>query len=261
MKNLVDKVLHHAARLDSVVDAFVTDRLRGDRLLTPAELLGAIVHDTARGVTVGADGPVFPFNRIAVTLAARTAERESELRGALSAETVRLAIVSHLARQVTVPPDLRIDVRVVTNPAAAEPVTVTLRTAMTKHVPPPPPTPSAAKLMTPDGSARFTLSEGVFNIGRVAEIHGRDGKMVRRNQIVLGTDPAGGTVSRMHARIHGARRGESMTFTLFDDGSQRGSTVVRGGVPHTVVRGAVGIRLKDGDELYFGKVRLLVRLR
>jgi hypothetical protein len=260
MKNLVDKVLHHAARLDSVVDAFVTDRLRGGRSLTPAELLAAIVNDAARGVTVGADGPVFPFNRIAVTLAARTAERESELRGALSAETVRLAIVSHLARQVPVPPDLRIDVRVVTNPATAEPLTVTLRTALTKRAPAPP-SPSAAKLVTPDGSARFTLGEGVFNIGRVAEIHGRDGKMVRRNQIVLGTDPAGGTVSRMHARIHGARHGDSLTFTLFDDGSQRGSTVVRGGVPHTVVRGAVGIRLRDGDELYFGKVRLLVRLR
>src|SRR5687768_14944479 len=121
MKHLVDKVLHHAARLDSVVDAFVNDRLRGDRLLTPAELLGAIVGDVSRGVTVGADGPVFPFNRVLVTLAAGTAERESELRGALSAETVRLAIVSHLQRQVAVPPDLRIDVRVVANPTAAEP--------------------------------------------------------------------------------------------------------------------------------------------
>jgi hypothetical protein len=259
MKHLVDKVLHHAARLDSVVDAFVNDRLRGDRLLTPAELLGAIVGDVSRGLTIGAEGPVFPFNRVVVTLAAATAERESELRGALSTETVRLAIVSHLQRQVAVPSDLRIDVRIVTNPGAAEPFTVTLRTAKRPEVTVV--TPSAAKLVSADGSARFTLGEGVFNIGRVAEIHGRDGKMVRRNQIVLGTDTAGGTVSRMHARIHGARRGEALTFTLFDDGSQRGSTVVRGGVPHTVVRGAVGIRLRDGDEVYFGKVRLLFRLR
>jgi hypothetical protein len=260
MKHLVDKVLHHAARLDSVVDAFVNDRLRGDRLLTPSELLAAIAADVSRHVTVGADGPVFPFNRIAVTLAAVTAERESELRGALSAETVRLAIVSDLSRHVAVPPDLRIDVRTALTPAGAEPFTVTLRTAAVKRPPVTAPAPSMARLVSADGSARFTLGEGLFNIGRVSEIHGRDGRMVRRNQIVLGTDPAGGTVSRMHARIQGVRGGDSLTFTLFDDGSQRGSTVVRAGVPHTVVGGAVGVRLRDGDELYFGKVCLHFRL-
>ena len=261
MKHLVDKVLQHAARLDSVVDAFVNDRLRGDRLLTPAELLAAVAADVSRHVTIGGDGPVFPFNRVAVTLAAATAERESELRGALSAETVRLAIVSHLSRHAVVPPDLRIDVRISQQPVSTEPFTVTLRTAAVKRAPVSAPAPSVAKLVTADGSGRFTLGEGLFNIGRVPEIHGRDGKMVRRNQIVLGTDPAGGTVSRMHARIQGARGGDAVTFTLFDDGSQRGTTVVRAGVPHTVVRGAVGIRLRDGDELYFGKVRLLFRLR
>jgi hypothetical protein len=260
MKNLVDKVLHHAARLDSFVDAFVTDRLRGDRVLTPAELLAAIVGDVARAVTVGPDGPTFPYNRIAIAFAAATPERESELRGALSAEAIRLAIVTQLARQVPVSSDLRIDLRIVTNPAAPRPFTLTLRTVATKH-PPAPAAPETATLVSADGAMRVPLGEGVFNIGRVAEIHGRDGKMVRRNQIVLGDDSAGATVSRMHARIVGTRRGDSLTFTLFDDGSQRGSTVVRGGVPHNVVNGAVGVRLKDGDELYFGKARMVFQLR
>jgi hypothetical protein len=261
MKNLVDKVLHHAARLDTVVDAFVSDRLRGGRVLTPAELLAAIVTDVERGVTVGPDGPLFPYNRIAVVLSAGTAGRESELRGALSADAVRLAVTARLQRQVAIPADLRIDLRVVVKPAGGEPVTVTLRTVAGRQLPVPAMPRSVAKLTTADASVRLTLGEGVFNIGRIAEIHGRDGKMIRRNQIVLGGDAAGATVSRMHAHIKGALQGDTLTFTLFDDGSQRGSTVVRAGVPHAVVKGPVGIRLKDGDEIYVGKVQMIFRLR
>ena len=261
MKNLVDKVLQHAARLDTVVDAFVTDRLRGNRPLTPAELLGAVVADVERGITLGADGPIFPFNRISISIAAATAERDSELRGALSAESARAAIVAQLQRRAPVPPDLKVDLRVVLDPGAAAPFTVTLRTAAVKRAATPLPPPASARLVAADGSARFTLGEGVFNVGRVPEIHGRDGRMIRRNQIVLDSDPAGGTVSRMHARIHGTRKDETIVFTLFDDGSQRGSMVVRGGIPHTVVKGPVGVRLRDGDEVYFGRVKMSFRLR
>ncbi len=260
MKNLVDKVLQQAARLDTVVDAFVSDRLRGDRLPTPAELLAAIVADVERGITVGPDGPMFPFNRVAVTLPAPTAERESELRGALSADTIRLAVIAQLQRRVPVPPDLKLDLRIALEPGATAPFTVLLRTAAGRRPAPAPP-PLSARLASGDGASRFTLGEGVFNIGRVAEIHGRDGRMVRRNQIVLGADGAAGTVSRMHARIHGARKGEALIFTLFDDGSQRGTTIVRGGVPHLVVKGPVGVRLRDGDEIYFGSVRMVFRLK
>jgi hypothetical protein len=259
MKNLVDKVLRQATRLDGVVDAFVSGSLRGDRPLTPAERLAEIVTQVERGVTLGPDGPVFPFNRIGVDLPASTAERESELRGALSAEAVRFAVISRLQRQVTVPDDLRIDLRI-TSGAETAPCTVTLRTARRRTVPEEPIN-VVARLVTADGSSRFTVGEGVFNIGRVAEIQGRDGRMVRRNQIVLGADAAGATVSRMHARIHGTLAAGSLTFTLFDDGSQRGSTVVRGGRPHKVVQGPVGLKLQDGDEIYFGKVRLLFRVR
>ena len=260
MKNLVDKVLRQATRLDSVVDAFVSGSLRGDRPLTPAELLAEIGAQVERGITLGPDGPLFPFNRIGVDLPASSAERESELRGALSPETVRFAVISRLQRQVTVPDDLRIDLRI-TSGAGTAPCTVTLRTAARRRTLPEEPIKVVARLVSADGSTRFTVGEGVFNIGRVAEIHGRDGRMVRRNQIVLDSDAAGATVSRMHARIHGTLAGGALTFTLFDDGSQRGSTVVRGGRPHKVVQGPVGLKLQDGDELYFGKVRMLFRVR
>ena len=260
MKNLVDKVLRQATRLDKVVDAFVSGSLRGDRLLTPAELVAEIVAQVERGITLGPDGPVFPFNRIGVDLAASTAERESELRGAVSPEAVRAAVISRLQRQVAVPDDLRIDLRI-TSGAETAPCTVTLRTTARRKITPEEPIKVVARLVSADGSARFTLGEGVFNIGRVPEIQGRDGRMVRRNQVVLGSDAAGATVSRMHARIHGTRTRGSLTFMLFDDGSQRGSTVVRGGRPHKVVHGPVGLRLQDGDELYFGKVRLIFRVR
>jgi hypothetical protein len=260
MKKFVNKVLHHAGQLDRVVDGFVNDRLRGDRPLTPKELIEEIVAEVARAGTVGPDGPVFPWNQIVVSLPASTDAREAELRAVVTPDAVRAAVLAQLQGNATVSPDLEVEIDVATTSDSVPPCTVTFRTvvrAAAARVP----TPHGARLTAADGSARFTLGEGTFNIGRVAEIQGRDGRMIRRNQIVLDSDSASATVSRMHARIHGTRERGSLTFTLFDEGSQRGSVVVRGGRPHKVVQGPSGFRLKDGDELYLGKVRLQFRLR
>lgn len=259
MKEFVNKVLHHAGQLDRMVDGFVNDKLRGDRQLTPKEVIEEIVVEVVKAVTVGPDGPVLPWNQIVVSVPASTAAREAELRAVVTPLAVREAVLAQLRGNVTVPPDLDVEIDVATAAESAPPCTVTFRTVAR---------PAArvsvahgARLTSADGSARFPLGEGTFNIGRVAEIHGRDGRMIRRNQIVLDGDSASATVSRMHARIHGTRERGSMTFTLFDEGSQRGSVVVRGGRPHKVVQGPGGFRLKDGDELYLGKVRLQFRLR
>jgi hypothetical protein len=259
MKKFVTRVLHHAGQLDRMVDGFVNDKLRGGRSLTPKELIEEIVGEVARAVTVGPDGPVFPWNQIVVSVPAATDARAAELRAVVTSDAVREAVLAELAGHATAPPDLEIEIAVATTGDSGPPYTLTFRTVARAAARVP--TPHGARLTSADGSARFTLGEGTFNIGRVAEIHGRDGRMIRRNQIVLDADAGSATVSRMHARIHGARQRGALTFTLFDDGSQRGSVVVRGGRPHKVLQGPSGFRLKDGDELYLGKVRLQFRLR
>ena len=39
MKRILDQVLRHSGRLDAFVDGLMTRKLRGDRVLTPADLL------------------------------------------------------------------------------------------------------------------------------------------------------------------------------------------------------------------------------
>ena len=59
--------------------------------------------------------------------------------------------------------------------------------------------------------------------------------------------------------MEGASRRDTLAFVLFDEGSRYGSNDVRNGRAHKVLHGSIGFRLKDGDEVHFGRVRLLFR--
>jgi pSer/pThr/pTyr-binding forkhead associated (FHA) protein len=120
--------------------------------------------------------------------------------------------------------------------------------------------PRSARLVSSDGALRFTLSEGTIHVGRVADVHDRAGRLLRRNQIALESSADSRTVSRAHARIQCVRDQDALAFVLFDEGSRYGSSVVRGGRAHKVLHGHVGFRLKDGDEVYFGRVHLQFRV-
>jgi hypothetical protein len=260
MKNVLDKVLHHAGQLDAVVDGFVNRKLRGDRPLTPAEILTGVTREVEAAVTLGPDGPAFPYNRVLITLAAETAERRTELQATLSPDDVRERLVPHLQRRAQVPADLRVDVRIASqteNPAGFD---VALRHVATRVPVEQPIAPRSARLVSADGALRFTLGEGTIHVGRVADVHDRAGRLVRRNQIALESSADSRTVSRAHARIQCVREQDALAFVLFDEGSRYGSSVVRGGRAHKVLHGNVGFRLKDGDEVYFGRVHLQFRL-
>ena len=261
MRKLLDEMIRRSGRLDAFVDGVMTRSLRGDRALTPSELLNGMAAEIERGITLAPDGPLFPYNRISIEVKAENALRQDELRGALPADRIAPVIIARLRRQCRVPDDLRVDVRVaVDETAAAATYAITHRTIAAR-----PPAaavePPTARLLRGDGQGRFTLREGVFNVGRSAEAHGRDGRLIRLNQIVLDGEDDSRTVSRVHARIHGRRSADQLTFFVFDDGSRHGSTIVRDGRTHKVHRGAIGVALKDGDEVYFGKVRLEFRMR
>jgi hypothetical protein len=261
MKRLFEDVLRRSRRLDAFVDGLVTSRLRGDRPLTPAELLTGITTEVERAITLAPDGPRFPYNRITIDLRAESVRRQSELRGALTPAQVTGILVEHLKRRCEVPEDLRVDLHVTADPAATSATyDVEFRSVAPRRAAAAAVEPLVARLVRANGG-RFTLREGIFNVGRVAEAHARDGRLIRLNQIVLDSDEESRTVSRVHARILGTRDNDTLAFQVFDDGSRHGSTIVRAGRAHKVHRGSIGMALKDGDELYFGKVRLEFRLR
>jgi FHA domain-containing protein len=260
MKNILDRALHHARQLDTVVDGFVSGRLRGDRPLTPAEILTGVTRKIEAAVTLGPDGPAFPYNRVLITLAAETPERRTELHATLPPDDVRERLVQHLQRRAQVPADLRVDVRLasqIDNPAGFD---VALRHVAARLPTEHSVTPRSARLVSTDGALRFTLGEGTIHVGRVADVHDRAGRLVRRNQIALESNADSRTVSRAHARIQGVRDRDALAFMLFDEGSRYGSSVVRDGRAHKVLHGNVGFKLKDGDEVYFGRVHLQFRV-
>jgi pSer/pThr/pTyr-binding forkhead associated (FHA) protein len=110
------------------------------------------------------------------------------------------------------------------------------------------------------GSFRFT--QGRLDIGRVSEVRDRDGRLVRRNAVVISdADDPNGTVSRRHAHVTaGGDRHGPRSFAVYDDTSRYGTRIVRKGQTVTVHPGTLGVRLRDGDELHFGEVMVIVRL-
>ena len=258
MKRILDSVLRRSGQLDAIVDGLMARKLRGDRPPTPAELLHAILGDLEQRVSIGPEGSLFPYNRIAITLRGDDEARRSELRATLTAATVSVRVKEHLERRSQVPADLRVEVHVTAAPAAA-PYEIAVRSVPPKITVAPAAQPSTAWLLTGAGGRRFALGEGVFNIGRVDEARGRNGQLLRRNQIVVDGD-AGCTVSRTHAHIEGKRNDADLLFLVYDDSPRDGVTsVIRAGRTHKVHRGTFGFRLKDGDQLCLGQARLEFR--
>ena len=122
----------------------------------------------------------------------------------------------------------------------------------------------AAQILVLDGEATkktYTLSGERTNIGRLAEVTDKHRRVVRRNQIVFldADSETNQTVSRAQAHITFAPPAD---YRLFDDHSSYGTRIVRAGhmidLPSGSPRGA---RLQAGDEIYFGRARVIFQMK
>jgi hypothetical protein len=116
-----------------------------------------------------------------------------------------------------------------------------------------------AQLVVVEGEATrktYTLAGERVNVGRLAEVTDKDRRVVRRNHVVfLETESeTNQTVSRAQAHISITPSGE---FRLFDDRSSYGTRVVREGRMIELPSGSPrGVKLRSGDEIYFGRARV-----
>ena len=105
------------------------------------------------------------------------------------------------------------------------------------------------------GRAPYEMVTPRVNVGRLPEVADVKSRMVRCNDLVFpeNLDPANSTVSRVHAHIEfDPATGD---FRVFDDASRAGTRVVRQNRTLPAPAGATGgVRLHDGDEIYFGAV-------
>jgi hypothetical protein len=115
---------------------------------------------------------------------------------------------------------------------------------------------SHAELVVLKGAATqkvYPLAGARVNIGRLAEVTDRDDRVVRRNQVVFldEDDETTRTVSRAQAHIRLVAPGE---YRLHDDRSSHGTRIFRDGRTLEIPSGSPrGVRLRPGDEIYFGQ--------
>jgi hypothetical protein len=104
----------------------------------------------------------------------------------------------------------------------------------------------------------YTFDQTIVTIGRTEAVRDTSGR-TRWNQVAF--DVQTSTVSRAHATVKYDRaRAE---YRVLDDGSARGTAVIRDGTVIVVPRDPRGVRLQSDDEIRFGDaaVRITIDLR
>lgn len=124
--------------------------------------------------------------------------------------------------------------------------------------------PAQAQLVVLEGDATrktYPLGGERINVGRLAEVADQHRRIVRRNQVVfLDVDSeTNQTVSRAQAHIRFAPPSE---FRLYDDHSSYGTRILREGRMIDLPSGSPrGVKLQHGDEIYFGRARVLFQVK
>lgn len=106
----------------------------------------------------------------------------------------------------------------------------------------------------------YTFEQDRVYIGRMPEVLDEHGRVKRRNHVAFLDDgEENETVSREQARI--VYRDDPEGYWLIDERSAHGTRIFRGGRPIDVSsRDRRGIRLRDGDEIYFGQAAVVCTL-
>ncbi len=113
-----------------------------------------------------------------------------------------------------------------------------------------------ARLIVTRGAAEqpeYRTRKGRILIGSAREVLDREGRVVRRNDLVFidNGDEINSTVGRVHARIYFDR--QMQEFYVMDEVSRYGTRIVREGRSIEVPSGDLrGIALRSNDEIYIG---------
>jgi FHA domain len=254
--------------LDVAVEGFV-----GRSPRQPIEVVQAIVDCAEQQVQPAGRGRrVFPFNQLIVHVAAASRPERARLAAVIEGPpTLQQRLSQRLSAAGCPASQLDVQVVYVSKPkpgwrtleyhVAFDRVETSVDADETESVSV---EPTRLDLNVLSGMAErrtYTFTGGRIDIGRRAEVLDQQQRLIRRNHIafVEGDADANRTVSRRHAHI--AFIPASREYRLRDDGSARGTAVLRNGRTIRVPEGARGIRLESGDEIALGEARLKVRIK
>lgn len=234
---------------------------------TPLEVRREILEQVESRIVVDANGHSFPFGTIKVRLQPPTQALRDVFETAFMQDgSLRSDILEKLRdSQAHFPKELEIMVEVQQKPEA-ESAEVPPLYALEFIRPEPMRKPELpeTRLVILKGSAEnpeYRLKKERILVGRLSEVLDREGRMVRRNDVVYLDDGSdiNSTVGRAHARIWFDY--ERREFWIMDEASRYGTRIIRDGRSIEIPGGNTrGIRLRSGDEIYFGQACLRLEL-
>ena len=244
----------------------------------PLEIALAVVEAVEAEVQPAGRGrQLFPFNRVRVVLVAPSRHARARFEATFAvAPTLTQRIQTRLETAGCLPADLAIAVDYVdaagtgwsapdvhlefdrVDTPVAEPLAEPAPPPASVEEPPP-----AVEIEIAAGEAEqpaYSFQFDRIDLGRCTHVRDSRNQLVRTNHVAFAdTDDAiNRTVSRRHAHLHYSAA--ERAFRVYDDGSEQGTAVSRGGRTIAVPPGARGVRLQPGDEILLGNARLRVRV-
>lgn len=251
------------------LDSWITAKMRawssrvsgGSRSPEILEIRRDILNDIRDHIEPKGDGKnIFPYNTIAINIAAETTERANLLQQAIGEENNLEQTIAALLSEVGCPVRaLHATVRVSEDAVLAlsdRPFNIEYlnrkspqANAIAKARP-------KMRLIIVRGqadSAEYAFDADRVNLGRLKEVISDHEGLRRRNDVAFSETET--TVSREHAYIRYDAEGGK--FRLYDSMSQRGTTVFREGRRFEVPKGPTrGFQLSPGDEIHLGDARV-----
>ena len=219
-----------------------------------------ILNQVGLKIVVDPTGKSLPFGRVVVRLLPQTAKQHTALEEAFvredSLKKHLLQTLQELRIQCRKEFDVRIELQEVSEPEGTRPRAlfeidfVRLHILRLEEVP-------EAKLLVIRGEAEqsvYQMKRDRILVGRAAEVLDREGRIVRKNDIVFldNEDEIDASVASVHARIWYDY--EKREFLIMDEGSRYGTRILRGGLVIEVPgEDPAGVPLQSGDDLYFGQ--------
>ncbi len=229
---------------------------------TPLEIRRQILEQVESRVAIDKGGKLFSFEKLEISLYPATMAQYDIFDMAFLAKGSLKADIRNKLREMQVQRcenlNIRIELHKPAGPDASDDLPGELfRMNFVKLDPSQPKEIPETSLEIIKGSveqAHYRLKKERILIGRLSEVTDLEGRLVRKNDVVFldNGDDINSTVGRIHARIW--YDFEKKEFRIMDEASRYGTRVVREGRSIEVPAGnSRGIRLKSGDELYFGQ--------
>jgi hypothetical protein len=228
---------------------------------TPLEVRREILDQVESRIVVDTGGKLFPFGKVAVRLRPPTEALRSVFEAAfIQNDSLRSDIHQKLREsKADFPREFEITVELVTGVSNEmdgriyELDFAAVDRERKREVP-------AIRVTVLKGFAEkavYEIKKDHILLGRLPEVLDREGRMIRRNDVVFldNADDVNTSVGRAHSRIWFDP--EKQDFRIMDEVSRYGTRIIREGRSIEVPGGNTrGVRLRSGDEIYLGQACL-----